>query len=509
MVANPARLFRKGEQLSEFLNREFGDYHILRHLGGGAMANVYLAEQRSLARRVALKILKEEFSEDELYIRRFSQEAQAIAKIVHPNIVHVYEVGKLEGSHYIAQEYVPGDNLLKRIERHGRLPVAQVVEVLWTVASALEKTSAEGIVHRDIKPENILIADTGEIKVADFGLARHLNPDDRQSPSLTQTGMTVGTPLYMSPEQAQGRPLDHRSDMYSLGITCYHALTGHPPFHGETSLSVVLAHVNTPPEPLERSRKDIPPPLARIVHRMIAKQPDQRFQSFRELRQELRMLQAQHADVVSGTIDWASCPLDSGQREIVSSVKRLYNAMRRERFLSLRGRWLPLILILLLPFLLGAGLTYGWMYSRPCFLKKPVAGSVPRQKTIAEQWLYACQFPSIDTWQAVVDYPYATNYWALKAKRQMLRIYYQEDAFPDIQLICQEFANMNDAWPEYQALGLAGLAWCYAKAGESNAASAALQECVAFRQERTDPLTIQIVLATADLLRTLPDTSGQ
>ncbi|MDR3109062.1 MAG: serine/threonine protein kinase [Planctomycetaceae bacterium] len=485
---------------SDILNRQFGDYQILRNLGGGAMADVYLAEQRSLARRVALKILKTEFANDELYVRRFSQEAQAIARIVHPNIVHVYEVGKLDGLPYIAQEYVPGDNLLKRIERSSRMTVTQVVEILWMIGSALEKTSAAGIVHRDIKPENILIADTGEIKVADFGLAREIQSDSRNSPSLTQAGMTVGTPLYMSPEQAQGRTLDHRSDMYSLGITCYHALAGHPPFNGETSLAVVLAHVNTPPEPLERVRKDIPPILARIIHRMIAKLPEQRFQSFNDLLQELRLLQAQHADILPSSSNWSSYPLSSEQRGIVTSVKRLDNVMKTERRIR-RRRYIKYAMLLLIPFLISASLTYVRIKTFPRLLEKPAAATVPQQRTVAEQWLYASRLNTIDAWQSVVDYPHPTSYWSLKAKRQQLRLAFQDGMFLEIQNICQEFVNMNDTWPEYQALGHAGLAWCYAKAGETTDASSALQECVMIKQEKTDPLTIQVVLLTSELLR--------
>ncbi|HEY2826688.1 MAG TPA: serine/threonine-protein kinase, partial [Pirellulales bacterium] len=261
--------------------RQLGDYRLLRHLGRGAMADVYLAEQGSLRRQVALKILKRELADDHTYVRRFHMEAQAAASLVQANIVQIYEVGCIDGWHYIAQEYVDGQNLSQYITRSGSPPLKMAIAIMRQVSAALCKAAERGIVHRDIKPENIMLARSGEVKVADFGLARIGGGEE--SLKLTQVGITMGTPLYMSPEQVEGRPLDPRSDIYSLGVTCYQMLAGQPPFRGETALSVAIQHVRTQPERLENLRPDLPPALCRIIHKMLAKDPAQRQQGPREL----------------------------------------------------------------------------------------------------------------------------------------------------------------------------------------------------------------------------------
>ena len=197
--------------------------------------------------------------------------------------------------HYIAQEYVEGQNLSQYISRKGTPDVKMGIAVMRQVASALCKAAERGIVHRDIKPENIMLARSGEVKVADFGLARIGRGEE--SLKLTQVGITMGTPLYMSPEQVEGRPLDPRSDIYSLGVTCYHMLAGKPPFRGDTALSVALQHVRTQPERLENLRPDLPPALGRIIHKMLAKNPDERYQSPRDLLRELRSLQIEGVDL--------------------------------------------------------------------------------------------------------------------------------------------------------------------------------------------------------------------
>ncbi len=242
--------------------RQLGDYRLLRRLGRGAMADVYLAEQGSLRRQVAFKVLKRELAADDTYVRRFHMEAQAAASLVQANIVQIYEVGLIDDFHYIAQEYVEGQNLSQYITRKGSPDVKMGLAVIRQVASALCKAAERGIVHRDIKPENIMLARSGEVKVADFGLARIGGGEEALK--LTQVGITMGTPLYMSPEQVEGRQLDPRSDIYSLGVTCYHMLAGKPPFRGDTALSVALQHVRTQPERLENLRPDLPPALGAL-----------------------------------------------------------------------------------------------------------------------------------------------------------------------------------------------------------------------------------------------------
>jgi len=191
---------------SDLSGRQLGDFHLLRRLGRGAMAEVYLAEQERLKRRVAVKILKPELAGDRTYLQRFQLEAQAAASLIHANIVQVYEVGCVDQLHYIAQEYVQGQNLRDYIGRHGPPDLPHALSIMRQVASALVKAAEQGVVHRDIKPENIMLTAGGEVKVADFGLARLTGPGVAND--LTQIGITLGTPLYMSPEQVEGKPLD-------------------------------------------------------------------------------------------------------------------------------------------------------------------------------------------------------------------------------------------------------------------------------------------------------------
>jgi serine/threonine-protein kinase len=280
--------------------RRLGDYQFLRRLGRGGMAEVYLAEQVSLRRQVAIKVLRSNLALDEAYVRRFHHEAQAAAKLVHANIVQIHEVGCVEGWHYIAQEYVPGQNLKQLLGRLGHgLSAPQGVNVIRQVAAALHKAAEHNITHRDIKPENIMLASNGDVKVADFGLARVAQGGEALN--LTQVGITMGTPLYMSPEQVEGKEVDPRSDIYSLGVTSYHMLAGRPPFDGETALVVAVQHLKQEPERLEALLPDFPAGLCRIVHKMLAKDPKQRYQKAIDILKDLKTLQ-----VAGLEPDWAA-----------------------------------------------------------------------------------------------------------------------------------------------------------------------------------------------------------
>ena len=276
---------------TDLSGRQLGDFHLLRRLGRGAMAEVYLAEQSCLKRRVAMKILKPELAADRTYLQRFELEAQAAASLVHANIVQIYEVGCVDQLHYIAQEYVDGQNLREHLARHGPPDLPHALSIMRQVAAALAKAAEQGVVHRDIKPENIMLTAGGEVKVADFGLARLAGEGGNE---LTQVGITLGTPLYMSPEQIEGKSLDPRSDIYSFGVTCYQMLGGEPPFRGETALAVAVQHLKTHPRPLESLRGDLPPALCRIVEQMLAKDPARRFATARDLLRELRHVQIEH-----------------------------------------------------------------------------------------------------------------------------------------------------------------------------------------------------------------------
>ncbi len=267
--------------------RNLGGYRILRRLGGGAMGNVYLAEQQSLGRQVAVKVLRSDASRHPGAVERFSQEARAAAALVHGNIVQIHEVACIDGLHFLAEEYVAGPTLKAWLLARGPLDPLQALSVLSQVGSALAKSAQAGIVHRDIKPENLLVTPAGEVKVADFGLARVLE-DDLE---LTQQGMALGTPLYMSPEQAAGRPVDGRSDLYSLGATVYHLLAGQPPFTGATSLAVALAHQREEPMPLAAFRPELPAGLGRIVEQLLAKRPEERCESPTELLQAVEAVE--------------------------------------------------------------------------------------------------------------------------------------------------------------------------------------------------------------------------
>jgi serine/threonine-protein kinase len=243
------------------------------------MGDVYLAEQQSLGRQVAVKVLRGDASRHPAAVERFSQEARAAAALVHGNIVQIHEVACVEGVYFLAEEYVAGPSLKAWLLARGPLDPLQALSVLSQVGSALSKSAQAGIVHRDIKPENLLVTPAGEVKVADFGLARVLE-DDLE---LTQDGMTLGTPLYMSPEQAAGRPVDVRSDLYSLGASVYHLLAGQPPFSGPTPLAVALAHQREQLLPLAAFRPELPAGLGRIVEQLLAKQPQERCESPTEL----------------------------------------------------------------------------------------------------------------------------------------------------------------------------------------------------------------------------------
>lgn len=269
---------------NDLTNQSIAGFSILHRLGVGGMSEVYLAFQESLHRHVALKVMRADFVGSSDHEQRFLQEARAVASLMHPNIVQVYDVGRFESVHYIAQEYVPGSNLHSYIQRRGALPLAESVSILWQATAALQKAASIGLVHRDIKPDNLLLTPDGEVKVADFGLARARG----QSQNLTAVGVTLGTPLYMSPEQIQGLTVDSRSDLYSLGATAYHMLAGRPPFAGETALALAMQHLQAEPVPLQQLRPDLPQSLISIVQRLMAKSPEDRFASAAELARALR-----------------------------------------------------------------------------------------------------------------------------------------------------------------------------------------------------------------------------
>lgn len=274
----------------DLTGRTLGDFQVLRKIGQGGMGQVYLARQLSLKRQVALKILRDDLTANQTALKRFQAEAEAVARISHPNIVQVYAVGEQDGLRYMALEYVEGRNLRDYLDRKGPPDLPVALSVLKQVASALQRAAELGLVHRDVKPENILLTRKVEVKVTDFGLSRYFATDGEPL-SLTQSGMTLGTPLYMSPEQVQGHAVDHRSDLYSFGVTAYHLLAGFPPFKGSNAFEVAAKHVQQEPEPLASYRPDLPADLIGLVHRLMAKNPVDRYQLAKDVIRDLGKIQ--------------------------------------------------------------------------------------------------------------------------------------------------------------------------------------------------------------------------
>jgi serine/threonine-protein kinase len=325
----------------DLTGRTVGEFHILRHLGQGGMGQVYLAEQISLKRKVALKILRPETASDPTSLQRFKAEATAVAQATHANIVQVYAIGEAGGVSYMALEYVEGRNLREYLLKKGPPDLLLALSIMRQVASALQRAAELGIIHRDIKPENILLTRKGEVKVADFGLSRCLE-GDRPALNLTQTGVTMGTPLYMSPEQVEGKPVDCRTDMYSFGVTCYHVLAGHPPFQGDSPFEVALQHVRTEPKPLTDIRPDLPAVLCAIVHKMIAKDPAARYQTGRELLKDIvrlrESLSGQTAVVVQSSVELVGVA-SAQATENAASTKVAPDTARMPKWTSLHWGW--------------------------------------------------------------------------------------------------------------------------------------------------------------------------
>lgn len=262
-------------------------YKILEEVGTGGMAVVYKAQDILLDRIVAVKILLAKYGDDHDFVVRFRQEAQAAAKLSHPNIVNIYDVGYDENVHYIVMEYVRGETLKEYIEKHGHLPINTSIQITFDIGEALENAHKNGIVHCDIKPHNILVTETGRIKVADFGIARAIN----SSATNKDDHAVLGSVHYFSPEQASGGPVDERTDIYSLGVVMYEMMTGVVPFEGETAISIALQHVQDDiPLPTKYNRR-IPRLVEQCILKAMAKNPDDRFQSIAEMMSELRLSQ--------------------------------------------------------------------------------------------------------------------------------------------------------------------------------------------------------------------------
>ena len=259
-----------------------GRYLIVRKLGAGGMADVYLAEDQELGRRVAIKILNDRHAADEQFVERFRREAKNAAGLSHPNIVQIYDRGTAEGTYYIAMEYLDGRSLKELIVGRGPAPIKLAIEYTREILAAVGFAHRNGIVHRDIKPHNVLCGPEGRLKVTDFGIARS------GASQMTEVGSIIGTAQYLSPEQARGAPVDQSSDLYSVGVVLYELLTGQVPFTGDTPLEIAMKHLSTVPRPPSELREDVPHDLDLVVLRALAKEPADRYQSAEEMDADLK-----------------------------------------------------------------------------------------------------------------------------------------------------------------------------------------------------------------------------
>ncbi|MBN1590876.1 MAG: serine/threonine protein kinase [Pirellulales bacterium] len=474
--------------------RQLGDYRLLRRLGSGAMAVVYLAEQSSLKRQVAFKVLRGEFVDDETYVRRFNREAEAAAALVHANIVQIHEIGRIGRVYFIAQEYVQGQNLRSWITRNEKPSLPLVLSIMCQVSAALAKAGTRGIVHRDIKPENILLTHSGEVKVADFGLARL--PSQGDPVELTQVGVTLGTPLYMSPEQVEGKPLDPRSDIYSFGVTCYHMIAGSPPFTGQTPLSVAVQHLKKEPEPLENLRSDLPRELYEIVHRMLAKDPRQRYQSATQLIQDLRRLQQDHLhnEWPDGLPGWDTTNVDVASFEPVQATQRLQAVMNSTASAPSRRRQVGLALAFVGVFLVAA--TSAWFLTDKKPLVTPAAANarVATKENVLLQYLQATRLNTPEAWQAVVDFNPPDPNFVPRAKQQLIRIYLGNSDYDSALVLCNELIALDPMEVELRAFGLAGRAVALTGKGEYSESAKAVAEFDPLGDKLDDRTMLQLLV---------------
>ena len=333
-----------------------GRYRVVGRLGVGGMATVYLAEDSSLGRKVALKVMAERYAEDGEFVERFRREAQAAARLNHPNIIAVYDRGEADGRPYIAMEYLQGRTLKQLIQKDGPLPPERAIAMAMQVLAGLRYAHEHGVVHRDVKPHNVLVGDDGRIKVTDFGIAH------AGDPQLTEVGSIVGTAQYLSPEQARGRSVGAQTDIYSLGVVVYEMLAGRVPFEGDSSVAIAMQHVSDEPPPLRSLAPEVPESLALVVAHAMLKDPAQRYSSADEFAADLDRVRRGLVPVAATAVH-AAIPHEP--TELVPAVEATRIAPRPETPLlsgeklpartipRKRSRW-PWLLVLLLILAIGA-----------------------------------------------------------------------------------------------------------------------------------------------------------
>jgi tRNA A-37 threonylcarbamoyl transferase component Bud32 len=286
-----------GDTIMEFVEESAGKpidfeipgYQMLERVGEGGMGVVYKARQVSMDRVVALKVLSEKYSANGEFIDRFIREARAAGKLNHPNVIHVHDVSRAGGRNFFSMEFVDGPSVKRLLKQSGKLPVGKCLEIIIQAAKALEFAHENGIIHRDVKPDNIMLTAEGIVKLADLGIAKSFEEaDPAQAPGKRRV---LGTPHYMAPEQAMGKALDRRADIYSLGATLYHMLTGKTPFKGTTIAELLKAHVQEKLEPVQHLNAEVPDPVCFVVERMMAKLPEKRYENMTRLLEDLERVQ--------------------------------------------------------------------------------------------------------------------------------------------------------------------------------------------------------------------------
>ncbi len=440
-----------------------GDFEVKRLIGLGGMGQVYLATQISLNRPVALKVLHPRYTSKPAYLSRFEAEATAVAKLNHPNIVHVYTLGEIENVRFIAMEYVEGTNLREYINRKGALDLPLALSIMRQAGQAIGAAGEVGLVHRDIKPENLLLTKKGRAKVADFGLCRDIGSDRLH---ITQPGITMGTPLYMSPEQAQGQPLDHRSDLYSLGVTFYHMLTGEPPFRAESAIALAMKHVHEQPVSLRLRRPEIPVELERLVLKLMAKNPADRYQSAGDMLVDLARIRTALQATVGTIADENPVSLPRADDALASRARSSTADMAGLRPASV-SLWMdrlirPRTLLLLVGMFLLAGAALGWVARPSGFSPPSEAGSkppgldleprwsfIPKQQTAEEQYRLALySIPAADlgaAWLAVPAYFAHSSEWISPAYLQYARSLYRQRDLERLASLKSELAGWKGA----------------------------------------------------------------
>ena len=325
-----------------------GRYNVSHPLGSGGMGQVYLAQDEVLGREVALKILWERLAESEEFVERFRREARSVAALSHPNIVSVYDQGRAgDGTYYIAMEHVSGGTLKERIVGEGLLGYREAADVGIQVSEALEAAHSGGVIHRDIKPHNILLTESGEVKVVDFGIARAVS-----QASMTGTSFILGTAHYLSPEQAKGEPTGPASDLYALGVVLYEMLTGVAPYEAESPIAVALKHVSDPPASPRDANPEVPKGMDAVVVKLLAKDPEDRYADAGELAEDLRRVRRDLSPAALSSPPKSKSTVPRGRAGKVLSIPSIAPPPRQNNRPVFWGRrrlrWLlPVALVLL------------------------------------------------------------------------------------------------------------------------------------------------------------------